>query len=87
MELGYTEKGKLRIDMRSYLEKILDDLPNKLRRSAATPVANHLFDINTDCKKLSEDVTQLFHALVAKLLFLSKRYLSDILTTISFLST
>ena len=73
--------------MRDYLENILYYLPKKFKGSSVTPAANHLFNVNTNCKKLSEDNAQLFHALVDKLLFLGKRACPDILTTVYFLTT
>ena len=38
-----------------------------------TPAADHLFDIRDNADKLDNDTSELFHSLVAKLLFLSKR--------------
>ena len=82
MKLNYTDKWKVNIDMREYLEKILDELPNKFKGSAATPTANHWLYLNTNYKKLIEYNAQLFQAMVAKILFLNKHSCPDILTTI-----
>jgi hypothetical protein len=54
---------------------------------AATPAANHLFNVNEDGEKLDEETAQLFHHLVAKLLFLCKRARPDIQTSVAFLCT
>jgi hypothetical protein len=56
-------------------------------REAATPAANHLFQVNDDAKKLDEETAQLFHHNVAKLLFLCKRARPDVQTTVAFLTT
>ena len=73
--------------MTEYLEKIMIELPDKYKGAAVTPAANHLFEVNENAKKLPEDGAQVFHSMVAKLLFLSKRSRPDILTSISFLTT
>ena len=43
-----------------------------LTDSPASPAANHLFDINPDCAKLSSEDSDTFHHFVAKLLHLAK---------------
>ena len=40
---------------------------------------------NPDCKKLPENTTQMFHLLVAKLLYLFKQTRQDIQTVVAFL--
>ena len=54
MKLDYREEGKIKIDMRGYLKKILDDLPSKYQGRFITPAANHLFEVNKTTWKLSE---------------------------------
>jgi hypothetical protein len=54
---------------------------------AASPAANHLFDVNEDGEKLDEETVQLFHHFVAKLLLLCKRARPDIQTAVAFLCT
>jgi hypothetical protein len=54
--------------------------------AAKTLAANHLFAVNEDCEKLSEQLREKFHSIVAKLLYVAKRVRPDILTAISFLS-
>jgi hypothetical protein len=55
--------------------------------SAKTPAANHLFDTNDKAEKLDEDKAEIFHHLVAKLLYLSKRTRPDLLLAVAFLTT
>jgi hypothetical protein len=47
----------------------------------------HLFDMDEEAAVLSADEKQLFHFLVAKLYYLSKRAHPDILAALSFLTT
>ena len=85
MTLDYTKSGKVAVDMTEYIEnKILNDLPDDFNGTAVTPAANHLFDINDDCPKLSTDKSELFHHITAQLLFLAKRGRPDLLTGVAF---
>jgi hypothetical protein len=45
---------------------------------AVTPAANHLFRVNPDAKLLSDDESELFHHMTAKLLYLCKRVRPDL---------
>jgi len=55
--------------------------------NARTPAAIHLFNTNDGADKLSEDKAQLFHHIVAKLLYLCRRTRQDIQTAMAFLCT
>ena len=87
MTLDYSESGKVKIDMVEYLLKILKDLPAGFDGTSVTPAANHLFDIDENCRKLDLTTSELFHHVVAQLLFLSKRGRPDVLTGVAFLTT
>ena len=54
---------------------------------ATTPASSYLFNTDPGCKKLCKEQEQLFHHLVAKLLYLSKRTRQDIQTAVAFLCT
>jgi len=66
------EKGKINISMYKYIEKILSVLPTDMNKSAKTPATGHLFNVNPDARKLPKAIAQIFHHLVAKLLYLSR---------------
>ena len=51
------------------------------------PVVLHLFNMDDGTEKLNEEKAQLFHHLVAKLLYLSLRSRQDIQTAVAFLCT
>jgi hypothetical protein len=87
MTLDYSVDGKVRIAMDDYIMRMLDELPDDMDGTAATPAANHLFDVNPNTTKLGQDQSDLFHATVAKLLFLCKRARPDIHTAVAFLTT
>jgi hypothetical protein len=52
--------------------------------AAKTPAAKHLFAVNEDSEKLSEQLREKFPSIVAKLLYVAKKVRPDILTAISF---
>ena len=52
-----------------------------------TPASGHLFIINPDCNKLLEKTVQVFHQIVAKLLYLCRRTQQDIQMGVAFLCT
>jgi hypothetical protein len=89
MTLDFSLEGKVRITMVDYIQNMLDDLPSDMDGEAATPAANHLFDVNaaTADMLLDRETAELYHHNVAKLLFLCKRARPDIQMAVSFLCT
>ena len=70
MELDFSAKGKVIITMLNCIEEMLEELPEDMAGIAATPAANHLFQVNEEAEKLSAQQAEFFHHNVAKLLFL-----------------
>jgi len=77
----------VKISMYEYVDKLLTELPTDMNGAAKTLAANHLFNVNPDATKLPETTAQLFHHLVAKLLYISWRTRQDIQTAVTFLCT
>ena len=73
--------------MKSYIQETLNEFPEVITETCTTPSADHLFKVNKNGIKLSEERAILFHRYVAKLLFISKRARPDIQHVIAFLST
>ena len=78
MTIDYTTAGKVKISRYKFMDSILTELPIDMNGTARTPAAGHLFNLRDNIKKLPKDTAQLFHHLVAKLLFLSRRKRQDI---------
>jgi len=87
MTLDYSIRGKVKISMYEYIEKMLSELPLDMNGSTKTPVVSHLFSINLEAKKLPKATAQLFHHLVVKLLYPSRRTIQDIQTAVAFVCT
>lgn len=75
------------IIMENYIERLINEAPGEWAGTATTPAGKHLFDINDGATTLDEERARLFHHMVAKALFLSKRARPDIQLTVSFLCT
>jgi hypothetical protein len=71
MTIDYSTLDKVRITMLKYIRDMFEEIPEEWTGEAATPAANHLFEVNPE----------------AKLLFLCKRARPDIQTAVAFLCT
>ena len=58
-----------------------------MKGPSSAPAANHLFNVDLECNKLSNEKASRFHHLTAKLLYLSKHAWPDLQTAVSFLMT
>jgi hypothetical protein len=66
MTLDYSERGKVKIKMMYYVDKMLADLPAEMDGESPSPAANHLLTVNDDQIKVDEKKSQLFHTLWQK---------------------
>jgi hypothetical protein len=87
MRMDYTMRGKVNITMVPYIEDMIDKMPEDMRGMSSTPGRNHLFTVNQDATKLSDEDSIMFHHITAKLLFLCKRARPDLQTAVTFLTT
>jgi hypothetical protein len=88
MQIDFSTPSKVQISMYDYISKILDDAPANMNSTAPTPAAKYLFEVNsTNPTFLNAADAELFHHMVAQLLFLCKQARPDIQTAVSFLCT
>lgn len=88
MTLDYSETGKVKVMMTDYVKAMLEELPVDMSGHAATPAADHLFEVNTlDPQLLDQADQEQFVQLVAKTLYLCKQARPDIQTAVAFLCT
>ena len=88
MTIDYSLKDKVVFTMFDYLEDIIIEAPDDLKNSRSCyPGNDDLFKVDTESPLLSHDRADLFHRLVARLLFASKRARPDIQVCIAFLCT
>jgi hypothetical protein len=87
MTLDYSERGRVKIKMLDYVDKMLAYLPAEMDGEAPSSAANHLITVNDDQIKVNENNSQFFNTCVAKKLFLCKRARPDLQTAVAFFST
>ena len=87
IDFDFGVEGEVKISMIPYVKSIISDFMEEITGSAATPAADHLFQVNEEAEKLSEEMSVAFHNATAKLLFLCKRARPDIQTAVAFLTT
>jgi len=85
MKIDYRRKGKVMFYMENYIKQLLEEASYDMTGTAKTPAACHLFNTNDRAIKLDEKKAQLFHHMVAKLLYLCRRTRQDIQMAIAFL--
>ena len=86
MNFDFSTKGKVRIDMKSYVADMIDSLSEKITGTEKTAAAEDLF-AEGNSEKLNKDRAEEFHTTVAKGLFVCKRARPDIQPTIAVLCT
>ena len=48
--LDYSSPGKVVVDMKQYIDKVLSETPPDIKGVAQTLAGEHLFKVNPDCK-------------------------------------
>jgi hypothetical protein len=87
MILDFTQDGALKIDMKYYIEGMLEEFPYDIKSTKTTPWTDKLLNFQKDAKKLEEARRTSFHTVVMKAMFLCKRARPDIEPAIAFLSS
>ena len=88
MDIDYSKPGIFKVLMTKYIQSMIDKFPypEELKtKSAKSPAAEHLFNINPKGKPLDKAKKECFHTWVAKGLFLCKQSRPDIQPAIPFL--
>ena len=88
MTVDFLEEGKVKFYMQDYIKALLAEAPEEIMKgSAATPAANHLFQINPEMIKLDMKQVETFHHLMAKLIYFCKFTRPNLQTAVAFLIT
>ena len=72
--------------MEDYLREILKCLPEVLNGTYTTPTADHLFEVQDNAPKLNKERAEVFHCVMAQLLFIVQCGRPDLRTAVSFLT-
>ena len=87
VNLDFSEKGKLKVDMINYIETMMKEFEHDVEATKRSPWSDKLFKVSTSAKKLEEERKAEFHTFVMKAMFLCKRARPDIQPGVCFLST
>ena len=87
MTLDYSTPGKVVFRMDDYIEGILEEAPDDMDGVAETPHTERLYDIAENPTLLDPQRAEIFHHLVAKLLFLTQRVRPELQPAVPFLTT
>ena len=87
MIMDFSEEGILKLDMKYYIQSMLDEFPVQLKPIMTTPWTDKFFKVNKKSKKLDAERRAILHTFVMKGLFLAKRARPDIAPGIAFLTS
>ena len=86
MNIVFKDK-KVEVEMKKQIREAIQWYGKLGNARPPTPAAKHLFMTNENAKSLEPSVSDKFHSVVAKLLYISKRARPDIEPTVAFLCT
>ena len=85
MQIMNNDDGTATVGMKSYLLEAIAECGMNIDRTATTPATRTLFDEDPLSEPLSKTDAEVFHRIVAKLLYVAIRARADILLTVGFL--
>ena len=86
MDIELKPNGTLQILMQEYIKECFETFGEPIVKTANTPAKHCLFEV-TESVSLSKEMMEMFHHIVAKLLYVSKRARVDIDLAVSLLCT
>jgi hypothetical protein len=87
MDFLLTDNGTVEITMNNYLREAISESSMDISHSVATPARKDLFDVDASSPPLDKPDSEVFHSVVAKLLYVSMRARPDLLLPVIFLCT
>ena len=85
MELEFLSNGRVKVLMKDHLEECFEIFGEEIKPIFATPASHNLFDVDENAQLLDKKSSEIFHRIVAKLLFVCKRSRLDVQLPIAFL--
>ena len=85
MTFDFSEDGVVSVDMIDYIQSVIAEMPDEMIGTAATPAADHLFNVHEEPVLLDKIRSDLYHKIVMQLQYLSQRARPDLRTAVSFM--
>jgi hypothetical protein len=85
MDFVFPGDGTVRIKMKDYLLEAIADSGMGIDRTATSPARKTLFEVDDSAEPLEKGLADIFHSVVAKLLYVALRARMDILLPVIFL--
>ena len=85
MIMDFSQLGKVKITMPQYVEEMMEQF--EVEGRAATPALENLFEVREESPLLDDNLQEIFHSRVAKVLYIAKRVRPELLPTVIFLAT
>jgi len=79
--------GLVEVEQHKQIEEVLARFGPFETHKFNSSCTNHLWNVNENAEKLDKEKADLFHSVVAKLLYITKRSRPDIETAVAFLTT
>lgn len=87
MDIEFLPDKKVTISTPQHIEEVLEAFGEVIKGDVVNPANSNLFKICGDAKLLTKEKSELFHSIVALLLWIMKRSRPDLETAVSFLCT
>ena len=87
MNIKMRTDKKIEIEMKNQIREAINWFGEEINEKPSTPANKNLFGTSKDSKELDEKKSELFHSIVAKLLYICKRARPDVETAVSYLCT
>jgi hypothetical protein len=87
MMLNFTTPGVLKVNLTSYVRKMLEDFPIKFKGKSKCPWSENLFKVDETSNNLPQEKIKTFHMFVLKRMFLCKQARQNLLPGIVFLAS
>ena len=85
ININITEDQNVEIDIKYQLLESIEAFEENIDEKVTTPASSHLLIVNEQEHQKYEEKREIFHSVVAKLLYMTRRAIPDLETEISFL--
>ena len=87
MDLTFSKDGTVKIEMKKMLQDTISMVDDQLDVNVSSPANKRVYEVSENSEKLDTKKSELFHIIVAKLLYMCKRSRPAIEPTVALLCT